>query len=328
MDWEQFVKSLRQGNPARAYLLLGDDRYLKSKSLEQLEAALFPKGKAETVRYQAPEGLPEAVRDAQTYPFFTGMRLVIVEKAEAIGPDAKKILGPLLENPPEFATLAFVTGEEIGAKRWTKWFKAGVTEVNCSADANSVRRWIDGWFRKQGLRAEPGALSLLAERSGGRFGAVVSDLEKIALICPSGGTVTVDMVKEGALDHSEEQIFTLTTALLTGNRGKGVQALEDLLDQGQQPGQVLVMLAKSLKLRWALSDPAAPRSDEEMAAAVRLSPRWVGTARRRGEKADPDTARQLWDALEEADRRLKTSAHSDSMVLLAAIEPAFEAKAS
>lgn len=323
MDWEQFARSLRKGETARAYLLTGDDRYLKKRSLEQLEGVLFPNGKAEISRYEAPAGLAEAVRDAQTYPFFTGMRLVVVEKAETIGPDAKKILAPLLAHPPEFTTMVFVAGEDIGSKRWTNWFKKGIKEVVCSADPRSIRRWIEGWFRKQGLRAGPTAVSLLEERSGGRFGSIVSDLEKLALICPAGGTVTAQMVREGALDHSEEQIFTLTTALLKRDRAAGVQALEDLLGQGQQPGQILVMLAKSLKLRWALSDPAAPRSDEEIARAVRLSPRWVGTARRKGERADPEQARRLWEALETADRRLKTSAHNEAMVLLAAIEPAF-----
>jgi DNA polymerase III delta subunit len=195
--------------------------------------------------------------------------------------------------------------------------------VECTADAKSIRKWIAGWFRKQGLGIEAGAVTLLAERSGGKFGALIGDLEKIALLCPPGGTVTTGMVRDGSLDHSEEGIFTLTGALLQRDRNRGIQTLEELLSQGQAPGQILVMLAKSLKLRWALSDPGGRRSDEEVAQAIRLSPKWVATARRRGESAETGLARRLWAALEEADIRLKTSAYSEDMILLASLAPAF-----
>jgi DNA polymerase-3 subunit delta len=323
MNWEQFVRALRGEPVDRAYLLTGDDRYLKTQCIEQLQSALFPQGKGEVGRYQAPEELANAARDAQTYPFFTGMRLVIIERAERITAEAKKTLAPVLESPPDFACIVLVTGEDVGAKRWPKWVKETTSPVECKADPKSIRKWIAGWFRKQGLGVEAGALTMLTKRSGGRFGVLIGDLEKLSLLCPAGGTVTEAMVRDEALDHSEEGIFTLTGALLEQDRDRGIQALEDLLRQGDPPGQILVMLAKSVKLRWALSDPDAPRNDEEIARGVRLSPRWVSTARRRGEKADRGLAYRLWTALEEADGRMKTSAYSDSTVLLASLAPAF-----
>lgn len=322
MDWEGFVKSLRRGEIGRIYLLAGDDRYLKTKALQQLESALFPKAKGEVMRYQAPEGVGDAVRDAQTFPFFAGMRLIVLENVEAVRADARKLMEPVLRDPSPFATLALVTGDEEGAT-CPKWIAEHAAEVTCSATPLDLRRWIQGWFKRQGLRVEPKAVEILAARSAGRFGSVVTDLEKIALVCPPGGTVTAGMAESASLDHSEEEVFALTGALLNSDRSRGVQALEDLLAQGEPAGHILTMLAKSLKLRWALAGAPPSVKDSELAAALGLSARWVASARRRGEKAEPGVAGRLWAALDEADQRLKTSAHSEACVLLAVITPGF-----
>jgi DNA polymerase III delta subunit len=297
MKWDEFAKSLRAGKLSSVYLFVGDDRYLKTKSLEYLTSALFPRGKGEVVRYEAPGGTADAVRDAQTYPFFTARRLIVLENAEAVSADSRKPLESLLKQPPAFATLALVATEEAGAKKCPPWMKKRATEVVCSASPNDVGRWIRGWFKRQGLHATPGAVSVLVKRSGGRFGAT-------------------------SLDHSEEEIFALTNALLARDRQGGVQALESLLVQGRSPGHILGMLAKSLKLRWALTDADSSRNDAEIAAAIKLSPRWVATARRRGEEAARDVALALWQALDRSDERLKTSAHNESLILLGGITPA------
>jgi len=319
MNWEQFVRGLRQGERSGGYLLSGDDRYLKSKALEQLQGSLFQGGKGEVIRHQAPGGTAEAARDAATYPFFCAMRLIVVENAEAVPAEARKLLEPLLKEPSPFATLVFVTGEETEGKGCPKWMAAGTTEVVCSATPGEIRRWIQGWFKRQGLRAESRAVEVLVRRSGGKFGSIIPELEKISLVCSPGDTVTVETAEATSLDHSEEEIFALTDALLTGDRRRGTQALEDLLAQGQPAGQILGMLERSLKLRWALSGtPAA--ADEDLARALRVSARWVATARRKGEGAKADLARRLWGALEEADERLKTGAHNESLILLRGIE--------
>lgn len=320
MNWEQFVKALRKGNIAPAYLFTGDDRYLKAKSIEQLKGALFPKGKGEVLRYQAPEEITSAVRDAKTYSFFSTQRLIILENVDAVAEHSRKLLEPLLKDPSPLAILALVTAEDAECPRW---IRQQTITVDCSATPTDIRRWIHGWFKRQGLRASPAVVTLLAQRSGGRFGSLVPDLEKIALLCSPGGTVTRQVAEMASLDHSEEEIFGLTGALLTGNRARGIQVLEDLLRQGQPSGHILTMLAKSLKLRWALTDAPPSREDGEIAAAMKLSARWVAAARRRGEKAAPQLAQRLWDALNEADERLKTSVHNESLVLLAGLAPAF-----
>lgn len=322
MKWDQFAKGLRAGKLSSVYLLSGDDRYLKTKSLEYLESALFPKSKGEVIRYEAPEKTADAIRDAQTYPFFAAKRLIVLENADAVASESRKALEPLIRQPPPFATLVFVTGEGTGTAQCPPWIKKGATEVVCSADENDLRRWIRGWFKRQGLHATPAAVSVLAKRSGGKFGAIVSDLEKIALLCPPGGTVTPETAGEGSLDHSEEEIFALTNALLARDRQRGIQSLESLLVQGRSPLHILGMLTKSLKLRWALSAAGPSRNDAEIAAGVKLSGRWVSAARRRGEGAARDVALALWEAFDRSDERLKTSAHNESLILLNGITPA------
>ena len=74
-------EDLKTGNIKQAYLLYGEEAYLKKQYRDRLTKAVLPEG--DTVNYAHYEGkginVPEIIDLAETMPFFAERRLIVIE---------------------------------------------------------------------------------------------------------------------------------------------------------------------------------------------------------------------------------------------------------
>lgn len=74
-------EDLKTGNIKQAYLLYGEEAYLKKQYRDRLTKAVLPEG--DTVNYAHYEGkginVPEIIDLAETIPFFAEKRLIVME---------------------------------------------------------------------------------------------------------------------------------------------------------------------------------------------------------------------------------------------------------
>jgi len=316
-DFESFTTDLKKKDFSPVYIFSGVDPYLKRKAVERLAEALFPAGEGSVTRWEAPDGIREAVDEARSSFLFSPLRLLVISRADRVVEDHRKLLEPVLPRSVSDFSWAFVCGE--GRKQPPRWLRERSVEIVCTSTSEQLRRWIEEFLKRRGLRVEGRALSCLVERSGGVFGDIVSDLEKIALFLEPGETVSPDVVGRFSLDRSEENVFVLVDAVLAGRDSDAVSAAEGLIGQGASLEYILAMCARSVKVRWAAAQVSKQVSHEEVSSRLRISKPWVARIRSRGESLDPERAKRLWDILEDSDARLKTGSHDERqmrMILL------------
>ncbi len=311
---------MRAEKPGPAYWIHGDDPYFLSQAVSRIREALGGEEQTEIRRFSAAKGIPEAVSWAKTYTFFSTHRLVVVEKAQQLPSNSRDVLVKYLADPPSFATLVFLPDADDKGTM-PRWAVGKIRKVDLKSDPGEVRRWIQAWLERNRVRAPAGVIKLLAERSRGKLGSALPDLEKILLYAGPGGSIDLKTAEDLVVDRSEEIVFRTLSAVRQGRRSDAVESVELLLSQGTTEAAILALVSRAVKTSWALGLPEnAKRSPAELASLLGASPSWVERAKRYGEGIERGAARRAWEVLLEADRRLKTSAHSRSMVMLRAIE--------
>jgi DNA polymerase-3 subunit delta len=320
MNWQDFGQHLRNEKPGPAYWIHGDDSYFVGQAVSRLRDALGGEEETETGRFSAVKEIPEAVAWAKTYTIFSTHRLAIVDKAQHLDSASGEILAKYLAAPPSFATLVFLPDlDDKGTM--PRWAVGKIRKVELKSDPGEIRRWIQAWLERQQVRVSGSVVNLLAERSGGKFGSILPDLEKVLLYVGPKGSMDLKTAEDLIIDRSEEIVFRTLSAVRKGRMGDAVESVELLLAQGTSGSAILALLSRAVKTSWALGLPESERrASAEMAGLLGVSSSWVERAKRYGEEVPRASARRAWEVLREADQRLKTSAHCQSMVMLRAIK--------
>ena len=105
-------EDLKTGNIKQAYLLYGEEAYLKKQYRDRLTKAVLPEG--DTVNYAHYEGkginVPEIIDLAETMPFFAERRLIVVENS-GFFKNAAPELADYIKTMPDTACFIFVENE-------------------------------------------------------------------------------------------------------------------------------------------------------------------------------------------------------------------------
>lgn len=267
---------LEQTSP-RAWLVAGDEPFQVGECCDQIRQHAFSDGFTERQLFSVDAGFdwPEVLNAAQSMGLFAGRTLIEV-RLGAKRPDktGSEILQQLLGMATDDVRLLVSCSrldrrKDMNSKWVTAIDQAGALVEVWPIDAAALPRWIEGRLTRFGLRAEPDALSLLAERSEGNLLACAQEIDKLALLCEDG-QVTVNRVQEAVGDSSRYTVFDLTDAL--SEPARALRILDGLRGEGAEPPVILWGLTRELRMLDALASGNA--------GAVRVPPRKLASMER------------------------------------------------
>jgi DNA polymerase-3 subunit delta len=132
----------------------------------------------------------------------------------------------------------------------SKWFQAlqtaGVVVSVDEIPRSDLPGWISSRLARQQQSVDNSTLEFLADRSEGNLLAAFQEIQKLALLYPSG-ELSFAQVKDAVMDVSRFDIFKLTEALLAGDMTRYVRILEGLRAEGT--ATVLILWAISEEVR-------------------------------------------------------------------------------
>jgi DNA polymerase-3 subunit delta len=111
---------------------------------------------------------------------------------------------------------------------------------------SALPRWIAGRLKRQEQMVDNVTLEFLADRCEGNLLAAFQEIQKLALLFPSGH-LSFDQVKDVVMDVARYDIFKLTEAMLIGNAARYTRILDGLHAEGT--ATVLVLWAISEEIR-------------------------------------------------------------------------------
>lgn len=236
MNISEFQKS--SSDPDPVYFLVSGQAYMRRVVFEhcrnQVPEPARPFDWA--VFDLAEEPVNELVQIARTLPWIGPRRWVYAKNAQQA--DAKALVA-YLQKPSE-RTVLVLEVEKVPAG----WPPATRIEP---AENFDVTRWLARKVRSEGYETEPGALEALVEIVGEDLQLLESELEKQFLHGYENKRITVDSVRDMALDGRQYGIFALSEAIGEGNTEAALKILAKLYESGMTAPLVLATLYSSFR---------------------------------------------------------------------------------
>lgn len=302
------LKTLKQ-----TYLIYGREHMLLEEAVGRLRARLAEQGDLDfnydVFRGDADE--PETiVSAAQTLPFMSERRLVVVRDVHLMPADAQRVLADYVANPSPETCLVLVAEKMTKSSVLYKAVeKAGGTIHEYEAPRKSeYPSWIRARLAEHGKSVTPAAAGRIFEVIGEDLGRLQNEIEKLALYYDDKAQLDTDDVDEVLSATTQASIFELTDSLGNRNARKALQTLEKLVGRNEPVTAIYHMVVKHMRMLLAtkaLVERGVTNSGA-IARELRLIPFVAGKYREQSRNFTDEQLRKIQRQLVDIDFRVKS----------------------
>jgi DNA polymerase-3 subunit delta len=197
----------------------------------------------------------EVVSMANTVPFMTDYRLVIVWRAEQYDAEAGKALVAYLENPSPTTVLALVASRIDKRQALYKACEKSGAVVECpEMQREEALRWVVRQLEAQGKRIAPAAVQQLVERTSTRADDLRNALNLVRNYVGDRESIEEQDVVTACADTAEEQVWALTDAVAASDMGEAIRVLREILAMGKSEFEVMGSINWLLRSAYAVAD--------------------------------------------------------------------------
>ena len=251
---EQLLQDLKQETYKNAYLLCGEEAYLRNQYKKRLRDALVIDG--DTMNYSYYEGKdinPRAVIDmAETLPFFADRRVLMIENSGFFKNKCDE-LADYMSEIPESTCLIFVETEIDKRNRLYKEVKKCGRVVEFGTQKEDVlMKWILGMLKKEGKNITRETLQVFLSKTGSDMQLIKNELDKLAAYTEGRNVITTEDVEQVCITQTTNKIFDMVNAIAEGNQKKALELYEDLLSLKEPPMRILFLIARQFNQLYQL----------------------------------------------------------------------------
>jgi DNA polymerase III subunit delta len=268
------------GEPARAYLVSGDEALLVGEAADAIRARVKRAGFDEReVHFIERVADWDAVRASSNNLSLFGSRKLIELRLPSGKPGvggANAIVDLLANVSPDNVYL-MITGKlerEQNSSAWVKAFEnAGAWLATWPVELTRLPQWLRSRAAALDLELDDDAARFIADRTEGNLLAAQQELEKLRLIAPlktNEKTRRVDLaaVQASIVDSARFDIFQLGEAALGADVPRALRILAGLRSEGMEAPLVLWSLAREIRNVWGTTQPGGPKGWQKPSAAL------------------------------------------------------------
>ena len=283
MDYVAFLRNVERGQVPPVVLVHGQDPQLVDDALAAVTKSVFPDPGMITLGREMFDGREVTsdtiVRSAGTLPFMTGVRLIVVRRAQALPAKGAEDLAAYIRDPNPTTRLVFLADEslEAGRDRKEHWLlrtvPAGAIVTLPARRGRALEEWVKQRAASDGLTVSDEAARLLVQWVGDDTAALLGEVRKAALA--GGGANRAVGVKDVTAvvgEHRLSGVFDLTRAIERRDVGQALKLLDRLLTS-EEPMLLLTMLTREVRTAWTVREcHRRGQSVDQIARAVRRPP--------------------------------------------------------
>ncbi|MDC7289810.1 DNA polymerase III subunit delta [Blautia schinkii] len=259
-------EDIKTGNFKQAYLLYGEEAYLKQQYKHNLLKALNPDGDTMNFGHYEGKGIDiKALIDlCETMPFFADRRVILLEDTGFFKNKCDE-LADYMKELPEYICMIFAETEVDKRSRMYKAVKnSGRIAEFTKQDEKTLMRWAAGILGKEGKKITQRDMELLLTKTGTDMGNLRMELEKLITYTGDRDVVTAEDIEEVCTTQTTNKIFDMVRAVTEKNQKRALDLYYDLLTLKEPPMRILFLLAKQFRqllLTKKLSQEGASQND-------------------------------------------------------------------
>lgn len=277
------LRSHLSGEPARAYLVSGDEGLLVGEAADAIRAAVKRAGYDEReVHFIERVADWENVRASSNNLSLFGSRKLIELRLPSGKPGAggaNAILG-LLESAGPDTVYLMLTGKlerDQANAAWVKAFeKTGAWLPVWPVEVSRLPQWLRARAAALELELDDAAIQFIVDRTEGNLLAAQQELEKLKLLA-TGKKVDLAAVQASLGDSARFDVFQLGEAALGGDVPRALRILGGLRSEGVEPTLALWSLAREIRTAWGTTQrDGGSRGWQRPSAALETARRRAG----------------------------------------------------
>ncbi len=242
-------EDIKSGNFKSAYLLCGEEVYLKVQYKNKLLKALNPDD--DTMNFNHYEGrnidVKELIDLCETMPFFADRRVVLLEDTGFFKNKCDE-LADYMKELPDYLCLVFVEDEVDKRSKMYKAVKScGRIGEFARQDEKTLMQWAAGILKREGKNITQRDMELLLTMTGIDMGNLRMELEKLITYTGDRNVVTRADIQEVCTTQTQNKIFDMVRAVTEKNQKRALDLYYDLLTLKEPPMRILFLLAKQFR---------------------------------------------------------------------------------
>lgn len=253
---KNLIEDLKTNEYKHVYLLYGEEVYLRNQYRKKLQDALVPPD--DTVNLTVYEGkgttAAELIDQAETLPFFSERRLIVVEDS-GFFKSASPELAEYMEQIPQTSYFLFVEQEvDKRGKLYKAVRKVGRTVEFAQQTEETLTRWILAALKRENKNITRRTMELFLEKTGSDMNLISTELEKLLCYTMGHGVITEEDVEMVCTTQTVNRIFDMVNAIAQKNQKKALDLYYDLLALKEPPMRILYLIGRQFNQLLMISE--------------------------------------------------------------------------
>ena len=275
---KELIKNIKEDTFRPAYLLYGEEDYLKKTYKNKLKNAICGEDTMNFSYYQGKDiPIEEITELSRTLPFFADRRLIMIEDSGLFKTSADE-MADAIKGAPESTIFIFVESE---VDRRNRLFKT-INDVGYACEMKKQKEtdlmtWVNRQFAAAGKRITENDMSYFINRVGLDMNTIYNEACK--LISYVGDADVIDRATIDALIESqpEDKVFDMINAMSSGNIDSVMKMYSDLVELKEAPLKILALLGRQFTQLYAVKGMKADGAgNQEIAARLGIRPYFIG----------------------------------------------------
>lgn len=247
---QRIAEDIKTGQLKQIYLLYGEESYLVRQYRDRLLAAMLGDGSQMNLnRYEGKGVSVEEVIDmAETMPFFSDRRVIILEDTELFKGGGEK-LSEYLKAPAESSSFILVERDVDKRSSLYKTVKKyGYAAEFGRQDKGMLQKWVAGILKREKKQITLQTLEVFLESCGDNMENIQRELEKLLSYTMGKDVVTTEDVRAICVPQIQDNIFKMVEAIADGNSERALGLYYDLLALREPPMRILALIGRQFNL--------------------------------------------------------------------------------
>lgn len=305
------------------FIFIGGEKHLKHKAVEALKSQILDSASGDLdyrVFHGGESGSGEILEFAQTLPFSSGKKLIVVKDFEKLPQEDRNHITGYIAKPAQSACIVLDIKEDSALSGLDR-VPAHVTVRRFDApDDSGAVSWVKKAAASCNRKIDDAAAESLVELAGRDLLILESEIEKLAAFTGGRDTICLEDVEAVIGRSFTGSAFDIIWAVGSRDAAKAVGLVRDLALSGKKPHEIIGIISWHLKrLLKARIMKDAGAGEYAIASGLKINRHYAGDFFRQLNTLDIDGIRSKMDILLEADLDIKNSRFDQALIFETAI---------
>jgi DNA polymerase III subunit delta len=273
LTFDDLRSALAQRKFAPVYLFYGEEDFLAEEATDLIvNSAMSPEqqGFNLDVVYGSDADARDILSHASSFPMMADRRVVVVRELDKLV--NKELLSSFLEQPsPSTCLVLHSTKPDFRKKPYVTAKRSAIVVKFERIREYQIAGWIGKRVKQQGREIDQEAMKILAAYVGPSLREIQNELDKLYIFVQEKQAISSDDIRAVVGVSKEYNIFELQNAVGAKNLARSTEILSRMMDSGESPILIIIMLTRYFTTLWKLYD-LRRRGITELASGIGVNP--------------------------------------------------------